>query len=568
MSIKPDYFTLDGLLQKKLFRIPEYQRAYSWESKQRDDLFNDIRNLTKYEDGRHHFMSTVVCLKTNSVQEIDTDEFTIYEVVDGQQRITTLIILLKAIFISMQKENNLNVNIADNLNDLLIKADGRLILLQTNHDNSFFFRDYLLKGLIPEKKNIRTQSDRNIVDAIKHCENFVDSWEKGALDLLKIIKNRLDFIFYVLEEEHLVYTIFEVLNSRGLEVDWLDKCKSILMGISFEKFSIDVRKEYIDQLHQYWTNIYKTIGLKKVPGHEVIRFAATFLHPDSQNRILSAEQSLQFLKDAAIQNPKSVIDISNLILKISQELESLFDNRRLGAVTDIIHARLLAVSILLSEVYNDELKNELLEYWEKVTFRIFGLARKDSRTKIGEYTRLAQKVIKKELTKDDLIDEIQSIGNDTDHSISTVVARISNSDCYNGWENDLRYIFYRYEEYLAKKQNVNLSEDIWEQIWNLSPSSTIEHIYPQTTTDAWKGKLGRGRNVIEKNVNRIGNLMLLPPNINSKARNKSFKEKKKIYKENFHLRLMQEIIAKRDWNLASINEREKRLLEFIKDTWG
>lgn len=81
MSIKPDYFTLDTLLQKRLFRIPNYQRAYSWETKQRKDLFDDVQKLKKfksYNNDRHHFMATVVCLKTNKKEEIGADEFGVW----------------------------------------------------------------------------------------------------------------------------------------------------------------------------------------------------------------------------------------------------------------------------------------------------------------------------------------------------------------------------------------------------------------------------------------------------------------------------------------------------------
>ena len=68
-------------------------------------------------------------------------------------------------------------------------------------------------------------------NAQKYIESFEDS--KEVLNLLKTVKNRLDFIFYVLEDEGAVYTVFEVLNSRGLAVAWMDKCKSMLMGIDF-----------------------------------------------------------------------------------------------------------------------------------------------------------------------------------------------------------------------------------------------------------------------------------------------------------------------------------------------
>ncbi|MGB3238802.1 MAG: DUF262 domain-containing protein [Geitlerinemataceae cyanobacterium] len=64
MSIRPENLTLDKLLQGRLFRIPDYQRAYSWETKQRKDLFGDIEKLARTQTDRRHFMSTVVCLQT------------------------------------------------------------------------------------------------------------------------------------------------------------------------------------------------------------------------------------------------------------------------------------------------------------------------------------------------------------------------------------------------------------------------------------------------------------------------------------------------------------------------
>ena len=134
------------------------------------------------------------------------------------------------------------------------------------------------------------------------------------------------------------------------------------------------------------------------------------------------------------------------------------------------------------------------------------------------------------------------------------------------WENDLRYFLYRYEEYLCKKQKGQISNEMWEQIWSKSAVTTIEHIHPQSPSNNWSGKLGRGRNQLEKNVNRIGNLLLLPPHINSQAGQKTFAEKKKIYKSNF-LRMHAEVIKCRDWNKDHINKREQVLLDWAKETW-
>ncbi|GAF86876.1 unnamed protein product, partial [marine sediment metagenome] len=149
MTIKPDYFSLDSLLQKRLFRIPEYQRAYSWQEKQRNDLFEDIRRLKQYGSERHHFMATMVCLQTSNKEEIGADEFNIFNIVDGQQRLTTLIIILKALTKKLINGNAKDKKEGEKLNELLVKGDQRLILLQTNHDSSFMFRSYLIEGIIP-----------------------------------------------------------------------------------------------------------------------------------------------------------------------------------------------------------------------------------------------------------------------------------------------------------------------------------------------------------------------------------------------------------------------------------
>ena len=94
-NVDPKFLTFAQLLEKRLFRIPQYQRAYSWQRSQRQDMFNDILQL-KEKPGTSHFMATVVGLRCDKLG-IGTDEYDVIEVVDGQQRLTTLVILLKVI---------------------------------------------------------------------------------------------------------------------------------------------------------------------------------------------------------------------------------------------------------------------------------------------------------------------------------------------------------------------------------------------------------------------------------------------------------------------------------------
>lgn len=103
---------------------------------------------------------------------IATDEFTVTEVVDGQQRLTTLIILLKALEKVLARNADGHIStLANNIQALLIKQDDvSLILLRVNHDTSEIFSRYLRTGNVPNVRQTKTLADKNLVDAISECE--------------------------------------------------------------------------------------------------------------------------------------------------------------------------------------------------------------------------------------------------------------------------------------------------------------------------------------------------------------------------------------------------------------
>lgn len=570
MALKPEYLPLIKVLEKRLFAIPDYQRAYSWKTQQRKELFQDIEKVLYASDSnRHHFMATIVCLQTNQTEEIGTDELERVDIVDGQQRLTTLIILLKAIAIFLEKSGGeLEKAEADKLNELIVKDNGRLILLQTNHVSKVMFANYLTKGKMPNENELTTLAEFNLNQAFLECEKFVEGFgtSNAVLNLLKIVKNRLDFIFYVLEDEGAVYTVFEVLNSRGLAVAWLDKCKSMIMGIVFENYSSVLAKEKMILLHYIWSNIYSTIGKQLVKDDEILTVSATLWYEgESLGKPLSVEKSVECFRNVCLENAEKTVDVSQWILKVTKELVKLYSNPRLNAVTDISHARMLAIAIRLADHYSQSDREEMLAEWEKATFLIFGLHRMDSRFRVGDYVRVARKISKNLISKDDAVQEIHSIADR--FTIQEATSKIMGEDWYGSYDNDLKYLLYRYEEYLAAKAGEKVSEDIWEKIWSATPATTIEHIHPKTYTDKWKGKIGNSQEDIDEVVNRIGNLILLPPGINSKAGQKTFEEKKEVYKS-YHLLMLNKIVGLSDWNKATIDNREMELLSFIEEMWG
>jgi len=244
--------------------------------------------------------------------------------VDGQQRVTTLIIILKAISeLLLKSPDKKESEKGKDIYKLLVKSDNRIILLQTNHDSSLIFNDYIIHYKIPNVDNLKTQAELNLYNAFHETEIFLKKWKSkySIIELFKLIQYRLGFLFYSLTDEGIVYSTFEVLNSRGLTVDWLDKTKSIIMGVIFEKFKPKIASEYYSESHKIWTQIYEIIGMKNVSGDEIIRFAATLKSSNEISRTLSAEEALKYFRDYSSNNPKEIIDIEYFILDVAKKLK-------------------------------------------------------------------------------------------------------------------------------------------------------------------------------------------------------------------------------------------------------
>ena len=553
IAVYPQYLSLSKLLDGRLFRIPEYQRAYSWTSKERHDLFEDIKKIHSKGADAGHFMDAVVCLRRKKLT-LGTDEFHSVEVVDGQQRLTTLIILLNTIKLALDKQDKSEVKLAEELEELLVKEGGELLLLQTNHDSSHHFANFLREGTASLSNIAKTIADREILKAIEDCQEFISHWMGAKLiELATLLKNRLFFLLHEVEDEKTVYTVFGVLNSRGLDVSQLDLLKSLLMGNAFELTNINNR-EIIEDLHVTWRDIYSVIGLRQGLSTESLRFAATLRSGKAPSRPLSEEDSVKMLQSTA-GTAKQIRDVASWLLQVTQACDTVNANPRLNAVTRILQARLLAVAIYLRNDIKDGQRSELLARWEKVSFRIFGMLGNNARTMVGEYVRLSWRVVNENLPVQSIKEAIGELGQN--YTINDAVKTLRSDNCYTGWTDELRYFMSRYEEHLAKKQKLNFSNEQWEKIWMVSPSESIEHIWAQSKAT-------------EESKHRLGNLVLLPPHLNSTLQNDSPKNKASAYRKTGLLIAgeVADIIEARGWKPKSIVERENALLKWAAIEWA
>lgn len=553
MEIQPQHISLDKLFYRRLFRIPQYQRAYSWQRLHREDLFGDVRRTSAAGNESSHFMSTVVGLRRGK-RTIITDEYQVIEVVDGQQRLTTLILLLKAVARAIDRSDAAGEKSGRDLDETLVKSDeASLLLLQTNHDSSHYFADYLRTGNHPPSASAKTLADRELLLAIEDCERFVTIWKRDALltDLISLLKNRLTFIFYEIDDESVVYTVFEVLNSRGLEVSWFDRLKSMLMETVFSTDSGN-RDEIIDEVHQLWGNIYSCVGLRLGMSTESLRFAATLRAGLWTSRPLSEEQAAKLLRDRSKGGPAKVIETTKWLKAVTEAVDRLSADHRRNAVTGIAQARLLACAVDLRTDLSASERREILRHWESVTFRIYGMFRKDARTAVGDYVRLACRTVRDKLPAQKILEGLATVG--SSFPVDQATENLRGEDCYSGWQEELRYFLYRYEEYLAHRAGQNFDNEQWNRIWESNAADSIEHIMPQSY----------GLSI----VHNLGNLVLLPPKLNSKLGARAPKEKASEYTKT-GLLIAQEVAQKLEtWSYDAIKEREEELLKWAQEQWA
>jgi Protein of unknown function (DUF1524) len=199
-------------------------------------------------------------------------------------------------------------------------------------------------------------------------------------------------------------------------------------------------------------------------------------------------------------------------------------------------------------------KRRYIRAWEKISFRVFGLCRKDARTQVGEYVRLAWDCLNVETSALEVERRLLKIGSDDrEHSIDWAIESIKKTNCYEGREEELRYLMYRYEE--DKAQDTFTNEQ-WERIWEQSASHSIEHIQAQETGSPF--------------VHFLGNLLLLPPGLNSKLSSKKPIDKVAEYRSTglYSAAEVATVIEAKGWGSAQVQEREKNLLEWVRQTWA
>lgn len=536
------------------FVIPVYQRNYDWKKEQCKQLYDDLVSMIK-NDYKTHFFGTIVSIYNDSARNRE------YLIIDGQQRTTTISLLLIAIYDILDKGRlNSDTIIKEKiLNQYLINqysSEEYKIKLKPIKDDRDAFERLFSRDDLLEESNI-TINYRYFYDRIINGEITIDELY-SAIERLIIVEIELK------NGEDDPQLIFESLNSTGLDLSDADKVRNfILMNQPSEK----QEKLY----NNYWRKVEKNTN------YAVTQFIRDYLTM-KENKIPNINKIYVNFKRYIEDSQISIEECLNDMLKFSTYYKSLINNSMDVKEADevIKHINKLEVTVsypfllsIFDDFYNNIIdKDQLVEILKIVESYVM------RRIICKAPTNALNKVFM------NLSKEIKKIPNYKEHYVDIFKYVLLNKKSSQRFPNEeeFKVKFLECDIYSWKSKNkVYLLEQLENHdnnekvdIENLINDKilSIEHIMPQTLTPSWKSLLGENYNEIyAKYIGTIGNLTLT--GYNSNLSNKSFIEKRdmeKGFKES-RLKLNKYLSSIDEWNENTIKIRAEKLFKIAADIW-
>lgn len=537
----------------KTYTVPPYQRDYSWKKDQWEDLWNDILNIS--ETGNVHYMGSIVLQNMGDKK---------YHVIDGQQRFSTLTIIVLAVINKLDSLIKKGIDIEDNRERVSLlskkyigdKDPASLTYsskLQLNENNDSFFQSNLLVFRPPTNFNTLQDSDKQIWNAYNYyVEKVTDLFkneENGEIItnfLNKDVAERLMFIQIIVEDELSAYTVFETLNSRGVGLTVTDLLKNYLFSIS--------SKVDLPHIKTKWKKIVDIIGLDNFP---------TFLRHYwiSKNKLIRQEYLFRAIKDSITDSPAvinlldSLEDNARLYKALSNYSDSFWGGhreikKRIKELT--LFKEKQAYPILISAYNNlsEEDFSKVLKLVSIITFRYTVIAKLHTNLKEDVYNKAAIQISNNEVTTINQIAQLIKPLYPSDNDFKNDFA--SKSISTKRGKKIIRYILFALENHLSQA-DYDFEEN----------PATIEHILPENGNENYLNEFPQA--IHESVVYRLGNYTLLEDDKNRTCETLPFSEKKAIYATSQY-KLTQEIVSN-IWSPNSIDLRQDRLANYASSTW-
>lgn len=529
---------------KRVFKVPVYQRNYDWNNIQCEKLYQDIMNANKRD--HKHFTGTIVYI-------VGLDGSTLNEVliIDGQQRLTTMYILLKALY---DAAKGVSVRIEAEIEEVMFNRNCdekyKLKLKPVKSDN-----EQLL--LLIKDKTDEMDRNSNIYKNYITFKNLIEETVTSGLELNDILNGikKLEMVEIVLDKSQgdEPQKIFESINSTGLELSLADLIRNYLLMDDLNQ----------DELYEnYWSVIEKNVGYRNL-GDFVINFLNSQI-----SKSVNDKNAYRLFKEHCEENNLSHEDVLKNLKRTSKYYGAFIGETQFysNEISDYLRAfytiKQTTVLPFLFRVFNDYEDGNI----DEVTL-----------CKVLDYlltylVRITACEINKNLSKFMKSMYDRFFDGSYDNYYKKLVIFLNDLRANNRMPTDSEFEEALIHKSLYKKPICKFVLSVIENstkehidITNL----TIEHILPQKENAiVWKKEVGDNYNrVYEIYLHTLGNLTITGHN--SELGTKSFTDKKNIICENSKANVLnKEVLSAERWDESSILNRAKVLSNILIDKFN
>lgn len=595
-------FSLEQLFGERLLRVPDYQRGYAWETSHRQEFLQDLELLGA---DRHHYTGTVV-LHAHNLGDRALDEegrsYAGFDVVDGQQRITTAVVLLDAVRRAFASAGN--QKLADGIRKGYVAVPGfdgqPLYRLRLNRDCRVYFEEVVLaERPAPGAPAIR--SHERLSQARQEFDEFLqrqqtdraDDYVPWLLGLYRKLTQQLRFTLYEVDSAADVGVIFEVMNNRGKPLSELEKAKNYLLYLSTKMdFPGD---ELAERINRTWADIFERLmvaGLTNPADENQLLRVHWITAYDHDARKWSGSDSIKaaFSLAAYTGRHRELLDALTVYARTLGDAAVAFCDAHAPSIGTAFAAwgerraqveqlgerllRMRAVATFLPLLVAVRLRHpddatkyaQVVDFCERYAFRVYRVRGRRADAGRSNVNWTAHQMYRGELDFEDALARMYGALKYycSDAEFREGVESVGN---WYGWRG-LKYLLYAYEEHLAGRHAVRIS---WREIDKRDLAKTIEHILPQTPTDEYWTKRFTGEEQ-ERWTHDLGNLVLTLHN--AELSNRAFPKKKGTSTQESpcyaNSVLFQERALERfdDWNAQTLGLRRQQIVDWAADRWA
>lgn len=533
--------------------VPIFQRNYSWKKDEWEQLWNDIGEGK--DQNKHHYLGSIVLVKNKGTVIM----------IDGQQRLTTISIVLKSIEWCFRQLIKQGINVDDSkeratyisrlIYDKNIYDLSKVVnKIRMNDTNNEVYSRYIMKDIDINSDEITSESNRLLLSCYIYFKQVISSTclnEDGTLNQVKLldyytyISKNIDIVEIMADNYDDAYVIFETMNDRGVVLSPADLLKNYLFSKTPEGDHAEVikiwnriinqvgEKELLKFIRHYWIS-----RNKKILARELFKAIKNYI-----NEGRDIKEFLYELEQGAIIY-RAISEPNNPMWKNNKHIEKYLSEIKLFKV-DLCYPVLLATQLNISD---NQLKINLFKLCSRISFRYIVIGNGAQNDLENAYNKLCLSIIERknnldfEKIKVDMKEFIVS-----DETFKTAFS----------------------EKVLKSRQNKALIKYILRCIeknlgGDIGDDQSIEHILPEHPDDKWESLF---ENESGSYIYRLGNYTLLKTKENNDLGSAPFNEKRLVYKNSKYI-ITQKIASKTEWTKESIEDRQRAMADTANAVWN